>query len=334
MKYNEDEINKLISEVNLLDYASKNFEFIKRSNNYFCNCPKHIDVTPSLSINPEKNLFYCFSCGIGGNILGWMMQFEDLTYDQAVHKVAALTGSELKNLKQCDALAFYKSIKKSQEKSKENKNIRKILPASELNKYKDEAPEEWKEEGISSEVMKQYNIRIDEFSNRIVYPIYDSNGDLISIKGRTRFKSFKEMKIPKYQYYYKIGDLDFFVGLKENLAMITQKNEVILFEGIKSGMKLNSFGLDNNWLSCETSWLSDEQIILLIKIGVKNVVVAYDSDVTIKKIKQVTEKLRKFVNVFAVIDRSNLLGGAESKMSPVDKGKEIWETLYKERIRL
>ena len=118
------------------------------------------------------------------------------------------------------------------------------------------------------------------------------------------------------------------------MSDVLEKNEVIIFEGIKSGMKLSSFSNSNNWFASETSWLSDEQVILLIKLGIKDIVIAYDNDVTMKKIREVTVKLRRFANVFAVFDSKGILGKKEEKLSPVDKGKEIWEILYKERIRL
>ena len=79
-------------------------------------------------------------------------------------------------------------------------------------------------------------------------------------------------------------------------------------------------------------------MLLLIQLGVKEVVIAYDNDVDIKKIRECTEKLRKFTNVYVVTDRrfvkDRLLGSVEDKMSPCDKGKEVWEILYKERRRL
>ena len=79
-------------------------------------------------------------------------------------------------------------------------------------------------------------------------------------------------------------------------------------------------------------------MLILIKLGVKNVVIAYDNDVSISKIKECTEKLRRFTNVFVVTDRkfvkNRLLGSSEEKLSPCDKGREVWETLYNEKRRL
>ena len=328
MQYDRDSLYELISTIDLLEYASRSFDFRRRGSDcYATNCPLHTDVTPSLFITPSKNLFHCLSCGVGGSLLQWMMQIEGMKFQDAIDKIGSMTGTDVKQLKKCEALVFYKSIK-----NKENANNceRTYLPEDTMNQFADEIPEEWVEEDISPAVMKRYNIRIDKKGNRIVYPVYDADGRLIGIKGRTRFKTYKEMKIQKYMNYYKVGKVDYFVGLKENAPEIQKQNRVVIFEGIKSGMKVEGWG-EKAWLASETSWLNDDQIRILLKLRIKDITVAFDKDVPLSKIRECTEKLRKFTNVYAVIDRKGLL---DEKMSPCDKGREIWETLYKERIRL
>lgn len=328
MQYDRDSLYELISTIDLLEYASRSFDFRRRGSDcYATNCPLHTDVTPSLFITPSKNLFHCLSCGVGGSLLQWMMQIEGMKFQDAIDKIGSMTGTDVKQLKKCEALVFYKSIK-----NKENTNNceRTYLPEDTMNQFADEVPEEWVEEDISPAVMKRYNIRIDKRGNRIVYPVYDADGRLIGIKGRTRFKNYKEMKIQKYMNYYKVGKVDYFVGLKENATEIQKQNRVVIFEGIKSGMKVEGWG-EKAWLASETSWLNDDQIRILLKLRIKDITVAFDKDVPLSKIRGCTEKLRKFTNVYAVIDRKGLL---DEKMSPCDKGREIWETLYKERIRL
>lgn len=337
-KYDNETLLEMCSKIDLLDYASKSMEFEGRGDSFATHCPRHIDNTPSLVITPSKNLFHCFSCGCGGNILNWLMTFENMSFKEAVEKVSNLTGVNIDSLSQCSALKFYKDIFRSYTaKNKKNTNNRTILDPLEVEKYSDEVPDEWVSEGINPEIMKKYNIRIDKNANRIIYPVYDSNLNLIGVKGRTRFKNYKEMKIKKYQNYQKIGTTDFFIGMKENYENIKRKNEVIIFEGIKSGMKVENWGYDY-WLSSETSWLNEEQVLILIKLGVKDVVIAYDNDVPISKIKECTGKLRRFANVYAVTDRkcvkNRLLGSSEEKLSPCDKGKDVWETLYNEKWRL
>jgi hypothetical protein len=95
-------------------------------------------------------------------------------------------------------------------------------------------------------------------------------------------------------------------------------------------MKADAWGY-HNCVSSETSKLNSDQIRLLIRMGVKEVVIAYDKDVSIQKIRDGTKMLRRFTNVYAVQDRENLL---DEKDSPVDKGPEIWRKLYEESVKI
>ena len=182
--------------------------------------------------------------------------------------------------------------------------------------------------------MKIFNIRIDNEANRIIYPVYDKEFRLIGFKGRTRYENYKAIGIQKYMNYTKIGTTDFFVGMKEQYEKINQLKKVIIFEGIKSVMKAYDWGYDYT-LAAETSCLNDEQIKILIQMGIKDITIAFDSDVDIKKIRESTTMLRKFANVFILRDRrfirDRLLG---EKEAPVDRGREIFETLLAERRKL
>jgi DNA primase len=335
LTYDNDAIIELCSKVDLLEYASQTYDFQRKGENYFTNCPKHTDLTPSLSITPNKNLFYCFSCGRSGNILNWLMEYENLKFKEALDKVVNLAGENVNKLKlkQPNAMSLYKKIKRITEIETNKTITRKILDESILNNYKTEYPQEWIEEGINPKIMAKYNVRIDDNANRIIYPVYDKDFNLIGIKGRTRYKDYKERNLMKYQNYYKIGTTDFFTGMKENLDIIKQKNEVIVFEGIKSGMKAEAWGYDN-WVASETSHLNDEQIKILLDLKIKEVIIAYDNDVELQKIKDCTKMLRKFTNVFVIYDKKGLLGKKTDKLSPVDLGKDIWEILYKERMKI
>lgn len=332
----QDALREMCDKIDLLEYAQQTMEFHRRGDKYFTSCPLHSDSDPSLCISPEDNLWYCFSCKKGGNIINWIMVYEKLTFQQTVSKISAITGTELHSLKICDSLKYFKELKRIAEEKIRKRVERKILPESYYeNNFAQEIPDEWVDEGISPEVMREYNIRIDKASNRICYPIYDNDGNLIGVKGRTRFKNFKELNIKKYNNYTSIVTTDFFVGMKQNKQAIQRAGSVIVFEGIKSGLKLCSWGLGNNWLSAETSRLNEAQVKILLGMHVPEVTIAFDRDVDKTQIASCTKILSRFCNVYAVRDRYNkmrLLPG--DKDSPVDAGKEVWEQLYKERVRI
>ena len=332
----QDALREMCDKIDLLEYAQQTMEFHRRGDKYFTSCPLHSDSDPSLCISPEDNLWYCFSCKKGGNIINWIMVYEKLTFQQTVSKISAITGTELHSLKICDSLKYFKELKRIAEEKIRKRVERKILPESYYeNNFAQEIPDEWVDEGISPEVMREYNIRIDKASNRICYPIYDNDGNLIGVKGRTRFKNFKELNIKKYNNYTSIVTTDFFVGMKQNKQAIQKAGSVIVFEGIKSGLKLCSWGLGNNWLSAETSRLNEAQVKILLGMHVPEVTIAFDRDVDKTQIASCAKILSRFCNVYVVRDRYNkmrLLPG--DKDSPVDAGKEVWEQLYKERVRI
>jgi hypothetical protein len=123
--------------------------------------------------------------------------------------------------------------------------------------------------------------------------------------------------------------------MKQNRQAIKQAGSVIIFEGIKSGLKLCSWGLCSCWLAAETSRLNKAQIEILLKLHISEIIIAFDRDVNLQDIKENTELLRRFTNVYVVRDRYNknrLLPG--DKDSPVDAGKDVWLQLLSEKRRL
>ena len=331
MKIDQDKLQELCNKVDLMEYAEKSMDFERRGSDvYATHCPRHEDKTPSLMITPSKNLFYCHSCHVGGNIINWLMTFENLKFNDAVDKTAMLAGVEIDHLKTCESLSYFKQIKRSQVQPIKFATERQILPWSYYEQFADEIPQEWVDEGIEPEILKKYEIRIDKKSNRIVYPVYDKDGNLIGAKGRTRFKNYKELQIKKYLNYTKIQTTDYFMGMKQNWDTILDSKSVILFEGLKSVMHVAAWGY-NNCLSSETSDINDAQAAILISMGIRDLIIAFDKDVGLGHIRETTKLLQKYMNVYAIYDKWGLL---QDKDSPCDQGRDTWELLYDRRIRL
>lgn len=333
MKYSQDALNEMASKIDLLDYMGRTVEFTKHSGNtHFCLCPFHNEDTSSLAVNEDDQFWHCFGCNRSGNIYTWIQLTEHLTFDQAVQKVADLTDSDIQEYIESESVNFYKLINKITKSTKEPSVDRPILDIEKdyNQKYRDEVPQEWIDEGIPAEEMKKYEIRIDPTSNRIVYPVRDAEFRMIGVKGRTRFKNYKDLGIMKYMNYNSIKTLNYFTGAMQADPYIKESGEIIILEGLKSVMKVDQWGY-HNAVSAETSVLNEYQIELLIKMQVKNVVIAFDKDVGIKKIQGCVKMLKKFTNCYAVIDKWRLL---KDKESPPDEGREVWETLYSRRIRI
>lgn len=329
MNYDDETLKQINENADLLEYAQRTLTLEQRGNDYFAHCPLHRDNTPSLSFTPSKNLYYCFSCGSSGGIINYLMTFENMSFEDAVEKAANLANIDVSQMCQSQTMNFlrkwrtYLNSKKNKEKINHT-----ILPYSSYAKYKKEKITEWLQEGIKQEILDLFEIRIDDYGNRIVYPVRDIESNLINVKGRTRYKNYKELKLPKYINYYSVGTMDYFQGLEKTLPYIKEKNEIIIFESIKSVMKAYGFGY-KNCVSAEKHTLTPEQIELLVKLKV-NIVFAYDTDVdyNVGDVRDNIDKLRRVTNVYLISDKQKLLGGSSSKNAPVDCGFEIWEELY------
>lgn len=333
MRYSQEALEEMAQKIDLLDYASRSVDFVKHSGNtHYCVCPFHTEKTASMAVNTDENYFHCFGCGRSGNIFNWIQLSEGLSFPEAVQKVANITGIHPQEYTESESVSFLKLMNRLANPPQRNEFNRTVLDIEKdyNQRFSPELPQEWIDEGISPDEMRKYEIRTDPISNRIVYPVYDADFQLIGVKGRTRFKDFKMLKIMKYMNYNSIGSTNFFQGAKQACDDIKKSGEIIVVEGFKSVMKIDGWGY-HNVVSAETSTLNDYQIELLIRMMIKDVVIAFDKDVELKKIVERVRLLKRFMNVYAVYDKWGLL---KDKDSPCDRGEEVWRTLYERRIRL
>ena len=326
-EYDDEFLTQINENADLIEYASRSLDMEERGGCLWAHCPAHVDLTPSLKFDPSRNTYKCFSCGKGGGMIGYLIDYEGLSFENAVQKAASIANLDPAKRCRSHTIAFLRKLKDTMQ-TKKQPEAHRILDASELMKYKKEPAEEWIDEGIDKDVMDTFGIRIDERANRIVYPVYDVDGNLINIKGRTRYPNYKKLGISKYQNYYQIGTMDYFQCLNYTMPYVSEKHEVIIFESIKSVMKAYGWGY-KNCVSAETHTLNPYQIDLLIKMKC-DVVLAYDSDVSYaeKGVKKNVDTLKRLTNVYIIEEFAGLLGGAGAKNAPVDCGREIWEELY------
>lgn len=207
--------------------------------------------------------------------------------------------------------------------------------------------EPWEREGITYEVMMNRGICYNPVSHGIVIPHYDMDGNLIGIRERTLIK--EEEQYGKYKpaildgnmYNHPLGFALYNLNFsKENIKSF---QKAIVFEGEKSPLLYSSyFGLDNDIsVAVCGSNLINHQVDLLISLGVKEIIVAFDKqfkEIGDEEFKRWTQKLtdihRKYsprVQISFMFDKWGLLG---YKDSPIDKGMDIFLTLFKDRIIL
>ena len=121
--------------------------------------------------------------------------------------------------------------------------------------------------------------------------------------------------------------------MKEQHKTLSKATPILLFEGIKSVMKAYQWGYPS--LSAETSYINEYQIDILLSYGFSDITIAFDSDVPVKKILECVKTLKHFTNVHILHDRISTKGKLLGvKDAPVDRGREVFETLLSERRRV
>ena len=334
MQYSQDALKEMSDHIDLYKYAQNTVNFTKHSGKiHYCECIFHHEKTPSLAFNEDQNRYYCFGCGEKGNIYNWLMKTEGLSFAQAVNKVAEMTGTDPVNYVESESMSIFKELSRLSHNYEDNKTeVRSWLDHTKdyTQRFEKLYPQEWIEEGITKEAMDYYEVLVDEASNRIVYPVYDQDYNLIGVKGRTRYENFKELHLAKYMNYNKLGKVDYFAGMKQAEPYVAQEKEIIIFEGIKSCMKAYSWGYKNT-VAAETCEINTGQFKLLLKKNIPTIVIAFDKGVAIGKIRKMCEMYRTYFNIWTIMDTHDLL---DDKMSPVDAGKDVWDQLYSQKIRI
>lgn len=325
------ELQELIQSIDIVEYISQFIELEEKNGEYWgLSCFKD-EKTPSFSVRRDPPFFYDYSSGIGGNLFTFVKQYYNCSNKEAVEiikKYAGYNGDDLTTKNKMAATMVCKKFANKKKTRKENKSV--ILPDDFMNRYEDN-PEKlsiWGKEGISAESLKKFQVKYDPFSDRIVYPIRNTSGNIVNVGGRTVDPLWKDKELRKYCYFYPWGSMNTIYGLSENMKSILEKKEIILFEGCKSVLIADTWNI-HNCGAILTSHLNPNQLKILIKLGCR-VVFALDKDVVISKDSNI-QKLKQYVNVEYIWDWEDLL---DAKDAPVDKGFDVFKTLYKRRLKL
>ena len=324
------EVKDLVSQINIVEYIGQYTDLELRGDEWWGLSPFTEEKTPSFSVKEDPPFFYDFSSGLSGNLFNFIKEYNHCTSQRAIEILKDYIGfngeikignEKLTATKVCEK---YKN-KKTHEKIAKNT----ILPDDYMERYEVniEKLRVWEDEGISGETLKKFQVRYDGFSDRLVYPIRNLDGKIINVGGRTLDKNWKELNLRKYNYYFAWGTISTIYGLYENMKEILQKHEVIIFEGCKSVLISDTWGIKNT-AAILTSHLSKMQMKILARLGCR-VIFALDKDVVVRNDKNI-KVLKDYANVEYIYDINNLLG---EKDSPVDKGLRVFESLYNNRFK-
>lgn len=304
MRYSDELIDDIKNSNDIVDIISQ-YVILKRSGrNFFGVCPFHKEKTPSFSVSPDKQIFHCFGCGAGGNVIHFISKIENINFRESLEMLAERAGitlptiddgvdSKRQALKEKvyeinkEAAMFYhenlykQEAKLAQEYVKNRKLDNKALKAftigyasgnSNLYKY-------LKQKGFTDEeiiasdlVNKSGNSFVDRFRNRLIFPIQDVRNRYIAFGGRVLDKSLpKYINSPENIVYSKARNL---YGL--NVAKNAKSDKLIIVEGYMDVVSLHQRGIENVVASCGTA-LTEAQGRLLRKYAEK-IIISYDSD--------------------------------------------------------
>lgn len=301
--------------------------------------------------------FHCYTCGDSYNVFELVLRARRnqgiiLTFPQAVKYVASISNNMFysnTDAEHIDRITDWDWINRLKN-AKRKKNEIPVL--SEINEHILEIfcpypHENWLKEGISRVSMKKYQISYWGKENKIIIPHRDINGRLIGIRGRSLNKDeveagFKYMpiSIEGKELAHKLGNNLY--GLCQNEEAIKRVKKVVLFESEKSVLLCDTYYHQNNFsLAVCGSSLTDTQCRILRKLGVNEVMLAFDKEYEDSnsreaeaygnKLLGLANKLTPFCTVYILWDRESLL---ERKDSPADRGKEILERLMKTKVEI
>ena len=324
------DVDAVIDQINLADYIGQYIELEERNGEYWGLSPLTQEKTPSFSIDADCKRFYDFSSGKGGGIIKFIMLHHKVDSETAIRMAAKYAGidPDAQEYRRFESTKLLKRLSKL--KPLEFKDDKTFLLHDVMDRYPFDLDglKPWIDEGISIDSLRKFEVRYDATSQSILFPIKDENGNILVIKARLLDKQKLNKGAPKYSCLSKWGSNTTLYGLFENRQAILDNKEVIVFEGEKSVMKCDTWGI-NNAVAALTSHLNDAQIHTLIKLGV-SVVIAFDKGINPTADPNI-RKLKHFVSVSAIIDNKGLL---DDKDAPVDKGREVFNALYQSKIGL
>lgn len=306
MWYSEELIDEVRSRNDIVEVISSYITLKKSGMNYFGLCPFHGEKTPSFSVSPERQMYHCFGCGASGNVFSFVMQYERLTFPEAVQRLAERAGIELPKqelsgkakaeadlkhrLLEINKLAanyFYHQLKSPKGKQGLDYFTKRALTDETIrhfglgysNKTSDDLYRYIKSKGYNDAVLKEtglftYTERgvFDKFWNRVMFPIMDVNSRVIGFGGRVMGDGEpKYLNSPETKIFDKSRNL---YGL--NFARSSRKNYMLLCEGYMDVIAMHQAGFTNAVASLGTSLT--EQHAAILRRYTDTVVLTYDSD--------------------------------------------------------
>ena len=306
MFYPDEIIEEVRNQNDIVDVISEYVKLQKKGANYFGLCPFHNEKSPSFSVSPGKQMYYCFGCGEGGNVISFVMKYENYSFIEAVQMLASRAGIELPQVTRSKeekenadkrsqiltintlAAKFYYYMLKSEKGALAYHYLRgRELSDNTItgfglgysDKYSDSLYKYMKSKGYKDDILKETGLFTfeekgvhDKFWNRVMFPIMDVNNKVIAFGGRVMGDGKpKYLNSPETKVFDKSRNL---YGL--NIERTSRKDYLLICEGYMDVISLHQAGFNNAVAALGTSFTSGHAS--LIKRYAKEVVLTFDSD--------------------------------------------------------
>ncbi len=301
-----DEINHIRGSVNIVDVIGEYLPLTQKGKNFFGVCPFHDDHSPSMSVSSEKQIYTCFSCGATGNVFKFIMDYEHISFPEALKKVADKAGIDIaigdfKKNTNTRFQSLYDIYEVAVKFYQNNINTKEGKEAKEYLRGRDITDDIIREFGIglsiknremltklllgkefahadllkSGLVVKNEYGYQDIYYNRIMFPLWDPSGKVVGFSGRV-YHGEKEFKYinTKETDIFKKGELLYnYHRAKEEARM---KQSVIIMEGFMDVIRAYTVGVKNVIATMGTA-VTKEQAGMIKKMA-KEVILCFDGD--------------------------------------------------------
>ena len=303
--YSSEVIEEVVSRNDIVDVISNYIKLKKNGSSYVGLCPFHNEKSPSFSVSQSKQLYHCFGCGVGGNVITFVMEYENMTFLEAVKLLwdragmtleeTAYSEQEQKNrdiktklleINKIAATYYYHNLKSENGKVGLDYFAGRGLTSNTINRFGlgyagqtgNELYRYLKSKGYDDELLKETGLFTyergihDKFWNRVMFPIMDINNRVIGFGGRVMGEAKpKYLNSPETRLFDKSRNL---YGL--NIARMSRKSNMIICEGYMDVIALHQAGFNQAVASLGTALTSAQANIM--KRYTDNVLITYDSD--------------------------------------------------------
>ena len=307
MYYPDETVEEVLRANDVVDIISPYVQLKRSGANYFGLCPFHSEKSPSFSVSPGKQIFYCFGCGAGGNALTFLMKYENCSFQEALKKLADRAGIRLPEQQRSEemrkreerrnlllsinresAVYYYKMLRSPKgaaglrylEGRQLSKETMKSFGLGFADGASSDLTAHLREKGFPDDAILEAGVAAfdekrglhDKFWNRVMFPIQDQAGRVIGFGGRVMGEGKpKYLNSPETPVFDKSRNL---YGL--NLARRSRKPYRILCEGYMDVIAMHQAGFTEAVASLGTSFTEGQAAIL--KRLVSEVILSYDSD--------------------------------------------------------